>query len=229
MQPFHETIRPATLDDVAGQARAVAACRRYVAAGAGGRAYWLSAPSGTGKTTLARLLAYSVADPSMVVEYDSGDDVDVDELARIRAALGLYGYGPTGLHGRAWIVNEAHGLRDRILRGLMGVLERIPPHVLFAFTTTRDGAATLFDSTCEASPLVSRCEIIPMTVQGFREPAAAWLVARARQHGLCDLAEPAALARAARLIKEANSSLRAAAQAVGAGALLAAAQADAAA
>ena len=59
--------------------------------------------------------------------------------------------------GRAYLVNEAHGLRKPVIRQLLVLLERIPRHVAIVFTTTCEGQEALFEDYDDASPLLSRC------------------------------------------------------------------------
>ncbi len=72
---LYEKYRPSTLGDVLGQDRAVTRIGRMLDTGIGGRAFWLSGASGTGKTTLGRIIAGSIADEFFVTEYDSADDL----------------------------------------------------------------------------------------------------------------------------------------------------------
>ena len=66
---LHEKYRPANFADVIGQPKAVASLQGLAArSGFGGRAIWLSGASGTGKTTLARIIAATVADGWAVTE-----------------------------------------------------------------------------------------------------------------------------------------------------------------
>ena len=53
---LYEKYRPKTIDDVVGQPKACEQVRRMIAQGVGGRAVWISGPSGAGKTTLARII-----------------------------------------------------------------------------------------------------------------------------------------------------------------------------
>jgi hypothetical protein len=50
---------------------------------------------------------------------------------------------------------------------LLGILERIPKHVVFVFTTTKQGQESLFEDKIDASPLLSRCVEITLTNQGL--------------------------------------------------------------
>jgi DNA polymerase-3 subunit gamma/tau len=49
MKPLYEKYRPKTLDDVLGQTKAVKVIKRLIQNGAGGRCFWVSGGSGTGK------------------------------------------------------------------------------------------------------------------------------------------------------------------------------------
>jgi replication-associated recombination protein RarA len=132
--------------------------------GLAGRAYWLAGQSGTGKTTLARLIGAEVADPVNVVELDAAS-LTVSDLLDIERELQVYGLGVKP--GRAYLVNEAHALRKPVIRQLLVMLERIPRHVAIVFTTTTEGQESLLEDYDDASPLLSRCGS-----GGFGRPAA---------------------------------------------------------
>jgi DNA polymerase III gamma/tau subunit len=99
-----------------------------------------------------------------VNEYDSADQVNAGALDDIEHVMALYGGGKGG---RAFIVNEAHGLRRSAVRRLLGLLERIPRHVVFIFTTTTENQLCFFEDHTDAGPLLSRCIEITLTNQGL--------------------------------------------------------------
>ena len=72
MPGLADKYRPASWDEVVGQDKIVARLRALAARGSlAGRAFWLSGQSGTGKTTIARLIAAEVADPFLIEELDA--------------------------------------------------------------------------------------------------------------------------------------------------------------
>src|SRR5205807_862857 len=122
--------------------------------GWGGRAWWITGPSGCGKSTLARILAFHGADELGVEELDSQSLTP----AKIRVIAEECRYRMLGVKpGKAYIVNEAHGLRKDAIRQLLVELERLPEHVVWIFTTTATGQAGLFenDVSGDAAPLLS--------------------------------------------------------------------------
>jgi len=178
---LYDKYRPTSLDDVVGQDKIVERLLALLDRGIGGQAIWLSGASGTGKTTIARILAgYVAPDRSMVHEYDSADQfgqAEFDALAHDARMSPLFG-------GPAVIINEAHGLRKPIIRQLLGLLERIPSHMAVIFTTTKHGQESLFEDQIDASPLLSRCLVFALTNQGLAQPfanAARWV---AQEEGL---------------------------------------------
>ncbi len=164
-----EKYRPRSLNEVLGQDKAIHKIELLLARGWGGRAWWISGTSGIGKTTLARIIAGQGADDFYVTEFDSADAMSVSEIDRLERDMC---YLAPGKGGRAYIINEAHGLRKQIIRRFLGLLERIPNHVCIVFTTTKTGESKLFDDQIDAHPLLSRCAKIELTNQGLAKPFA---------------------------------------------------------
>ena len=177
--PLTEKYRPTTLDEVIGQDKAVATLRK-LRGGFAGRAFWVSGPSGTGKTTLARIIAGTIAEPTMTVEL-AARDLTAERMRDIIDTLGLYGWGKGG---RAVIVNEAHGLGRVMIERLLDALESIPEHAVWIFTTTKAGEEGLFEDQQDAGPLLSRCVKVTTTNQGFAEAFAVRAHTIAQAEGL---------------------------------------------
>jgi hypothetical protein len=81
----------------------------------------------------------------------------VREIEENYACRCLFGVG-----GKAFIVNEAHGLRKDTIKELLTAIEPpggLPEHIMWAFTTTKQGEQHLFecDESGDAAPLLSRC------------------------------------------------------------------------
>ena len=127
MQPLHEQYRPQTWDEVIGQDRVLAKIQAVAKRGLSGRAFWIAGQSGTGKTTIARLIAQEVADPFCIIEMDAGE-LTIGKLRELDRSMRMYGFGCKS--GRAYIINEAHGLTAGVIRALLVTLEPIPPHVV---------------------------------------------------------------------------------------------------
>lgn len=205
-----EKHRPTTLDQVVGQDKAVRQVRTLLdRGGAGGKAFWITGPSGSGKTTLARIIANTIADPMFIREYSAADELTTSELDECERTSRLSAWGKGG---RAYIVNESHGLRASAQRRLDGMLEPVPAKCVWIFTTTWDGEEALFDGI-DANPLLSRCFPIRLTNQGLAPAFAAKALEIARGEGL----DGQPLAQYVKLANRCKSNFRAMLQEIEAG------------
>ena len=177
---LHEQYRPQRFEEVVGQDKAIARIETLRRRGLAGRAYWLSGQSGTGKTTLARLVAAELADETAIEEVDA-ETLTPQQIQAWERSSHTKGFGKGG---RAYIVNEAHGLKRACIRQLLVTLERIPGHVVWLFTTTCDGQENLFGENEDSHPLLSRCVDLPLSRRDLAKAFAARAAEIAGKEGL---------------------------------------------
>jgi hypothetical protein len=168
MLPLYEQYRPRRFEDVIFQDKALAKLNTLRKCGLAGRVYWITGQSETGKTTIARLIAAEVADEYVTTEIDAADLSmqrirDIEKECRIK---------PIGIKGH-WchVINAAHQLNSPVVSRLLSTFESelVQRNSTWIFTTTIDGAASLFDDRIDANPFASRTVSIPLSRRGLAE------------------------------------------------------------
>lgn len=160
-----EQYRPKSFDEVVGQDKVIGKIAALRRRGLSGRVFWIAGSSGTGKTTIARLIAKEVADPISTLEIDA-NKLNTAMLDDIERTMRFYGIGEKS--GRAYIINEAHYLKGAAFSRLLDLLESdFPDHCVWIFTTTKAGQEKLFDGNIDAAPLLSRCTDLQLSSQGL--------------------------------------------------------------
>lgn len=132
--PFHLKYRPQMFDAMIGQDAVVASLRATLKASRP-HAFLLTGPSGTGKTTLARLIAKEVGVAAMgLVEVDAATNNGIDAMRDLMAPLQYQGFGDSP--NKLILVDEAHGLSKAAWQSLLKIVEEPPSHVFFVFCST---------------------------------------------------------------------------------------------
>ncbi len=155
MTALYRKYRPQTFAEVVGQEAVVRTLSNAIEAGKIRQAYIFAGPRGTGKTSMARILAKSVnckAGPTAhpdntchacvaitngtsldVIEMDAASQRGIDDIREIRDRVVLQ---PVEGRSKVYILDEAHQLTDAAWNALLKLIEEPPPHLLFIFCTT---------------------------------------------------------------------------------------------
>ncbi len=156
MEALYRKYRPTTFSDVVGQEHIERTLRNAIENGKVSHAYLFCGPRGTGKTTMARILAKALlcekgptAEPDGTCaeceDIAQGTHPDVYELdAASRTGvenvreeiISRVGYAPTRGSWKVYIIDEVHMLSPAAFNALLKTLEEPPDHVVFILCTT---------------------------------------------------------------------------------------------
>lgn len=131
MTSLHTKYRPMTLDEVVGQDHVKPGIAAVLAEGKQ-QAFLFEGPSGTGKTTLARLCASQLG-CSNVVEVDAASNTGVENMREVAERAN---YASLDGGGKAFIVDECHRLSKQAWESLLKAIEEPPAGVYWFFCTT---------------------------------------------------------------------------------------------
>jgi DNA polymerase-3 subunit gamma/tau len=152
---LYRKYRPQDFSEVVGQEAVVRTLRNAIENDQLRQAYLFAGPRGTGKTSMARILAKGLncangptAEPDNtchactsiasgtsldVVEMDAASQRGIDDIREIRERVVLQ---PAEGRYKVYILDEAHQLTDAAWNALLKLIEEPPPHLLFVFCTT---------------------------------------------------------------------------------------------
>ena len=155
MTALYRKYRPQDFDEVVGQEAVVRTLRNAIERDQIRQAYLFAGPRGTGKTSLARILAKCLnceqgptATPDKscnscrtiaagtsldVIEMDAASQRGIDDIREIREHVILQ---PVEGRHKVYILDEAHQLTDAAFNALLKLIEEPPPHLVFVFCTT---------------------------------------------------------------------------------------------
>jgi len=133
--PLHVKYRPKVLTEVVGQGPVVKSLDTMLKMGSHPHTFLFTGPAGTGKTTLARILAarFNCSTDSMI-EVDAASNSGIDDMRKITGALRYNGFGEHP--NKAIIIDECQGLSKQAWDSLLKSTEEPPPHVYFFFCST---------------------------------------------------------------------------------------------
>ncbi len=152
---LYRKYRPGSFDDVVGQDHIVRALRGGLSTDKISHAYLFTGPRGTGKTTIARILARSLncekpkegmpcgkcascqtitAGEAMdIMEIDAASNRGIDEIRALREGVR---FAPSSLKYKVFIIDEVHMLTKESFNALLKTLEEPPSHAIFILATT---------------------------------------------------------------------------------------------
>ena len=150
---LYRKYRPVDFNSVYGQEEVVTVIKNAIVSGKVSHAYLFCGPRGTGKTTIAKIIARLVNCENLVdgnpcgkcynclnylnsndiVEIDAASNNGVDEIRELKDKINLV---PSNSKYKVYIIDEVHMLTTQAFNALLKTLEEPPSHVIFILATT---------------------------------------------------------------------------------------------
>ena len=131
---LYRKYRPSGFAEVIGQDHIVKAIKGALDAGKVAHAYLLCGPRGTGKTTIARIIASELGtSPNDIYELDGASNRKIEDVRDIRENIRTL---PFDSKYKVYILDEVHMFTKEAWNALLKTIEEPPEHVIFILATT---------------------------------------------------------------------------------------------
>lgn len=146
---LYRKYRPKSFKEVIGQEHIVKTLEGALSLGRVFHAYLFAGSRGTGKTSVARIVAEAIGTSGNdVYEIDAASNRGIDDIRSLREGVATL---PFESKYKVYIVDEAHMLTKEAWNALLKTLEEPPAHVVFIFATT--------ESDKVPETILSRCQV----------------------------------------------------------------------
>lgn len=146
---LYRKYRPQSFDEVRGQPHVTDTLKKALKNKKTAHAYLFAGSRGTGKTTVARILARELGvSLKDLYEIDAASNRGIDDIRALREGVYVI---PFESPYKFYIIDEAHMLTKEAWNALLKTIEEPPAHVVFVFATTdRDKVPETIQSRCES-------------------------------------------------------------------------------